>query len=80
VFDLGEHDGAPFIVSELLEGQTLRERLAESPLPQRKALDYAAQIAAGRRIIAPTYSVSARSCTRSSAGSGRSAAIRRWRR
>jgi serine/threonine protein kinase len=47
VFDLGEHDGAPFIVSELLEGQTLREGLAESPLPQRKALDYAAQIAAG---------------------------------
>ena len=34
-------------VAELLEGQTLRERLGDGPLPVRKALDYAAQIAQG---------------------------------
>jgi Tol biopolymer transport system component len=40
---------SPFIVSELLEGATLRERLAAAAgaLPQRKALDYAIQIARG---------------------------------
>ncbi|MFZ3215532.1 MAG: protein kinase [Candidatus Acidiferrales bacterium] len=38
---------SPFIVSELLEGSTLRERLAGGALPQRKALDYAVQIARG---------------------------------
>src|SRR5918994_7000557 len=33
VHDIGQHDGAPYIVSELLEGQTLRERLATGALP-----------------------------------------------
>ena len=76
VFDLGQHEGAPFIVSELLEGDTLRERFAEAsgrsedrplhekgsplhengsgrasarptPLPVRKAIEYAIQIAHG---------------------------------
>ncbi len=47
IHDLGTHDGSPYIVSELLEGQTLRERLTESPLPLRKALDYAVQTANG---------------------------------
>jgi hypothetical protein len=47
VFDLGQHDGAPYVVSELLEGQSLRARLQEGPLPLRKALDYAMQIAHG---------------------------------
>lgn len=37
----------PYIVSELLEGQTLRERLRIGPLPVRKAIDYAQQIARG---------------------------------
>src|SRR6266481_2887554 len=41
------HDGAPYIVSELLEGETLRDRMAGAALPQRKALDYALQIAKG---------------------------------
>src|SRR5262249_52964861 len=47
VFDLGQHDGAPYVVSELLEGQSLRARLQEGPLPLRKGLDYAMQIALG---------------------------------
>jgi hypothetical protein len=46
VYDAGSHEGAPYVVSELLEGETLRTRIATS-LPQRKALDYAAQIARG---------------------------------
>src|SRR5436853_87984 len=41
VYDVGTHEGAPYLVTELLEGQTLREEL---PLPRRKALDYARQI------------------------------------
>jgi serine/threonine protein kinase/WD40 repeat protein len=47
IYDIGMHDGAPYIVSELLEGQTLRERLFDGPLPQRQAVDYATQIAQG---------------------------------
>jgi eukaryotic-like serine/threonine-protein kinase len=47
LFDVGQHQGAPFIVSELLEGQTLRERLHGSPLPVRKAIELAIQVAQG---------------------------------
>ena len=47
VFDIGTSDGSPYVVSELLEGETLRERLRSGALPQRKALDYAIQIARG---------------------------------
>src|SRR5215207_521938 len=47
IHDVETHDGAPFVVSELLEGATLREQLRGVPLPRRKALDYAVQIAAG---------------------------------
>jgi serine/threonine protein kinase/Tol biopolymer transport system component len=47
IYDIGIHDGAPYIVSELLEGQTLRERLLAGPLPRRLAVDYAGQIAQG---------------------------------
>lgn len=43
----GEGQTAPYLVSELLEGQTLRERLKGGPLSERKALDYAVQIARG---------------------------------
>jgi eukaryotic-like serine/threonine-protein kinase len=47
VYDLGTHDGAPYIVTELLEGETLRARLAGGALPVRKAVDTAVQIARG---------------------------------
>jgi serine/threonine protein kinase len=48
VHDIGRREGEPYIVSELLEGATLRERLNESRtagLPMRKCVDYATQIA-----------------------------------
>jgi serine/threonine protein kinase/Tol biopolymer transport system component len=47
IFDIGEERGAPYIVSELLEGQTLRERIRSGPLASRKAIDYALQVARG---------------------------------
>lgn len=47
VFDIGEHDGAPFIVAELLDGEELRARLDEGPIPLRKTIDYAQQIVSG---------------------------------
>jgi len=47
VHDIGQQDGAPYIVSELLDGATLRERLHAGPLPVRKVVDYAQQIARG---------------------------------
>src|SRR5208283_3034287 len=37
VHDIGQHDGYPYIVSELLEGETLRDKLRGSPVPVRKA-------------------------------------------
>src|SRR5215831_13868075 len=47
ILDVGTHDGSPYVVSELLEGQTLRQRMSGTTLPQRKAVDYALQIAHG---------------------------------
>ena len=47
IFDIGTFQNAPFVVSELLEGQTLRERLAHGALPPRKAIEYAKQIGRG---------------------------------
>jgi len=53
VYDLGTHPStgsgqtAPYIVSELLEGATLRERMSQGGLPVRKAMEYAIQIARG---------------------------------
>ncbi|HKN17862.1 MAG TPA: protein kinase, partial [Candidatus Sulfotelmatobacter sp.] len=47
VFDIGTHQGAPYVVSELLEGETLRERLRSGAIAVRKTLDYALQIAHG---------------------------------
>src|SRR5437867_9815352 len=50
IHDAGVHEGAPYLVRELLEGQTLREVLgstAMAALPVRKAMEYALQIAHG---------------------------------
>lgn len=47
IYDLGTNEGAPYVVAELLEGETLRERLNSGPLPPRKAIDYAIQITRG---------------------------------
>jgi eukaryotic-like serine/threonine-protein kinase len=47
VFDIGTSDGSPYVVSELLEGETLRDRLRSGSIAVRKTLDYAMQIAHG---------------------------------
>jgi len=47
VYDLGSHDGSPFVVMELLEGETLRRLLQGGGIPLRKALGYLAQAAEG---------------------------------
>ena len=47
VFDIGVSNGSPYAVSELLEGETLRDRLRSGALPVRKALDYSLQITRG---------------------------------
>jgi len=47
IYDIGEHEGSPFIVSELLDGEELRAHLNEGALPVRRAIDYAQQITQG---------------------------------
>src|SRR6266404_1465614 len=47
IYHIGTHDGAPYIVSELLEGEELRDRLDQGQLPLRKVIDYAQQIVSG---------------------------------
>jgi len=47
IFDIGQHDGSPFLVSELLEGESLRAILDRGALPPRKTIEYGVQIAHG---------------------------------
>ncbi len=47
VYQMGNYEGTPYLVSELLEGKTLSETIRRGPLPLRKALDYGIQIAEG---------------------------------
>src|SRR5215472_16853350 len=47
IFDIGTTSGQPYVVTELLEGVTLRERLRTGPLPVRRAVECALQIAHG---------------------------------
>ncbi len=47
IHDIGQYNGAPFLVSELLEGESLRGVLDRGPLPQRKTIEYGVQIAHG---------------------------------
>src|ERR1700683_4931399 len=45
--DIGTQEGAPYLVSELLEGETLREQLGRGKLVVRKTTDYGVQVARG---------------------------------
>ena len=47
LFDMGEENGTFFVVSEVLEGTTLRHRLQSGPLPIRHALELAVQVCQG---------------------------------
>jgi len=47
IYDVGFEGSVPYIVSELLEGKNLRQRLQEGPIPVKEAADYALQIAHG---------------------------------
>src|SRR5271154_21301 len=47
IHDIGTYNGAPFLVSEFLEGGTLRDKLQAGPLPARHAMEYALGIAHG---------------------------------
>ena len=48
--DIGAREGSPFVVMELLEGESLREKLKGGPLPVRKAIDYAAHASTKLRV------------------------------
>src|SRR3569832_1962729 len=47
IYDVGTNENAPYVVSELLEGEILRDRLDHGALSSRKAIDYATQLARG---------------------------------
>ena len=47
IHDIGTYEGAPYLVSECLEGQSLREELSGGAVPMRRAVDYGIQIAQG---------------------------------
>ena len=47
IFDIGDEKGSPYVVSELLEGETLRERLRNGALSIRKAIEYGLQVSRG---------------------------------
>jgi len=44
IYDVGESNGRPYLVMEVLEGQTLRDRIAGRPLPLDAVLDFGTQI------------------------------------
>jgi eukaryotic-like serine/threonine-protein kinase len=47
VYDVGSHEGQPYIVLELLEGETLRQRLSHGPLPVSKVVEFGVQVCQG---------------------------------
>ncbi len=47
VHDVGEYHGSPYLVCELLDGETLRDKMQDGAIAQRRAVEYASQIAEG---------------------------------
>ena len=47
VYDVGTHDDAPYVVSELLEGESLKQRLHNGSISQRTAIEYAVHLVPG---------------------------------
>src|SRR5581483_2941098 len=47
IFHVGQYDGSPYIVTELLQGETLRDRLRKGPMRLREVLDYGVEVARG---------------------------------
>ena len=47
LFDVGSEDGAPYLVTELLQGETLAARIRRGPLPPRRAVEVATEVARG---------------------------------
>src|SRR5579872_646939 len=47
IHDIGTQNGAPFLVSELLDGETLRQKIEAGPLPAKRAIEYSLGIAHG---------------------------------
>jgi Tol biopolymer transport system component/uncharacterized membrane protein YphA (DoxX/SURF4 family) len=47
IFHVGRYDGSPYIVTELLQGETLRERLRKGPMRLREVVDYGVELARG---------------------------------
>jgi len=47
IFHVGQHDGCPWIVTELLQGETLRDRLLRGPMRAREACDCGIEVARG---------------------------------
>jgi serine/threonine protein kinase/Tol biopolymer transport system component len=47
IYDIGTHAGTPYLVSEYLDGETLRAKMAAGPIPARRATEYALAVARG---------------------------------
>ncbi len=47
LYDVGDHEGIPFLVTEMLEGESLRARLARGPLKLRESIQIGADVARG---------------------------------
>ena len=64
IYDIGEFEGRPFIAMELLEGQTLKHRIAGKPIEISEILEFAIQIAAASMLRTPKASCTGTSSPR----------------